>query len=88
MTVPTEGGATFFPRTATFVVTNVFDTGFYEFDARWIFIDLREAERLMNAAGAANLVEVKLKPGEIIEVDFLRDGSALPMNPPARDNQP
>jgi lipoprotein-releasing system permease protein len=63
VTVPTEGGTTFFPRTATFVVTNVFDTGFYEFDARWLFIDLREAERLMNAAGAANLVEVKLTPG-------------------------
>ncbi len=28
--------------------------------------------------------EVKLKPGEIIEVDFTRDGSALPMGPAAR----
>jgi hypothetical protein len=26
--------------------------------------------------------EVKLKPGEVIEVDLLRDGSALPMNSP------
>ena len=25
--------------------------------------------------------EVKLEPGEVIEVDFLRDGSALPMDP-------
>jgi lipoprotein-releasing system permease protein len=44
-------------------VTNVFDTGFYEFDARWLFIDLREAETLLNAPGAANLLEVKLMPG-------------------------
>jgi hypothetical protein len=28
--------------------------------------------------------EVKLKPGEIIEVDFVRDGSALPMSAAAR----
>ena len=34
------------PRSATFVVTNIFATGFYEYDARWLFIDLREAERL------------------------------------------
>jgi hypothetical protein len=26
--------------------------------------------------------EVKLKPGDLIEVDFLRDGSALPMDQP------
>jgi hypothetical protein len=26
--------------------------------------------------------EVKLKPGDVIQVDLLRDGSALPMNPP------
>ncbi|MEA2165174.1 MAG: lipoprotein-releasing system permease protein [Thermoanaerobaculia bacterium] len=63
ITVPTDNGGSFLPRTASFVVTNVFDTGFYEFDARWLFIDLREAESLLNAPGAANLVEVKLLPG-------------------------
>ena len=63
VTVPTDDGGSFLPRSASFVVTNVFDTGFYEFDARWIFIDLREAERLLNAPGSANLLEVKLAPG-------------------------
>jgi lipoprotein-releasing system permease protein len=63
ITVPTESGGSFLPRSASFVVTNVFDTGFYEFDARWLFIDLREAESLLNAPGAANLLEVKLVPG-------------------------
>jgi hypothetical protein len=28
--------------------------------------------------------EVKLKPGEVIEVDFAREGSPLPVGPPAR----
>jgi lipoprotein-releasing system permease protein len=63
ITVPTENGGSFMPRSASFVVTNVFDTGFYEFDARWLFIDLGEAEALLNAPGAANLLEVKLAPG-------------------------
>jgi hypothetical protein len=30
--------------------------------------------------------EVKLKPGEVIEVELLRDGSALPLNPPGKQN--
>jgi lipoprotein-releasing system permease protein len=67
ITVPTESGGSFLPRSASFVVTNVFDTGFYEFDARWLFIDLGEAETLLNAPGAANLLEVKLAPGADLE---------------------
>jgi len=63
ITVPTENSGSFMPRSASFVVTNVFDTGFYEYDARWLFIDLRDAERLFDMPGSANLVEVKLKPG-------------------------
>ena len=31
--------------------------------------------------------EVKLKPGEVIEVDVARDGAALPMNPPGKVEQ-
>jgi lipoprotein-releasing system permease protein len=72
VTVPADRGGTFMPRTATFVVTNIFDTGFYEYDARWLFIDLREAERLTGMAGSANLVEVKLAPGAVID-NVVRD---------------
>lgn len=61
VTVPTERGGTFMPRTASFVITNVFDTGFYEYDARWIFIDLAEARELIGSSNSANLIEVKLK---------------------------
>ena len=62
VTVPSDNGGSFMPRSASFVVTNIFDTGFYEFDARWLFIDLRDAQRLLNAPASANLVEVKLAP--------------------------
>ena len=61
LTVPTEKSGTFMPRTATFVVTNVFDTGFYEYDARGLFLDLREAQQMLGTTNAANLVEVKLR---------------------------
>jgi lipoprotein-releasing system permease protein len=67
ITVPTDTGGSFMPRSASFVVTNVFNTGFYEFDARWLFIDLGEAERLLDAPGSANLLEVKLAPGASLE---------------------
>ena len=63
VTVPTERSGGFLPRTATFVVTNVFDTGFYEYDARWLFLDLREAQQLLGSTDSANLVEVKLTEG-------------------------
>jgi lipoprotein-releasing system permease protein len=55
------------PRSATFIVTNVFATGFHEFDARWLFVDLAEAQELVGAGSSANLVEVKLAPGADID---------------------
>jgi lipoprotein-releasing system permease protein len=63
VTVPDERSGSFLPRSASFVVTNVYNTGFYEFDARWIFVDLADAERLLQARGTANLLEVKLAQG-------------------------
>jgi lipoprotein-releasing system permease protein len=62
VTVPSDESGRFLPRTASFVVTNIFTTGFYEYDAKWLFIDLREAQALSGAEGVANLVEVKLTP--------------------------
>src|SRR5256886_11455491 len=67
VTVPSDNSGSFMPRTQSFVVTNVFATGFYEFDARWLFIDLRDAERLLNAPHSPNLVEVKLKDGTSLD---------------------
>ena len=62
ITVPNDEGGSLLPRTASFVVTNVFDTGFYEYDARWLFIDLSEAREFLGGGSGATLIEVKLEP--------------------------
>ena len=67
VTVPTDNSGSFLPRSSSFVVTNIFDTGFYEYDARWLFISLHDAERLLDMPGAANLIEVKLTPGASLD---------------------
>lgn len=67
ITVPTESSGSLIPRSDSFVVTNIFQTGFYEYDARWLFIGLRDAERLFNAPGSANLIEVKLAQGASLD---------------------
>jgi lipoprotein-releasing system permease protein len=67
VTVAAAGTEGFLPRSSTFIVTNVFSTGFYEFDARWLFMDLREARELLGAGSSANLIEVKLAPGADID---------------------
>lgn len=67
VTVAAGSGEGVMPRTASFVVTNVFSTGFYEFDARWLFIDLGDARELADAGPAANLIEVKLAPGADVD---------------------
>ncbi|HEX6099068.1 MAG TPA: FtsX-like permease family protein [Thermoanaerobaculia bacterium] len=67
VTVAARGTDGFMPRSSTFLVTNVFSTGFYEFDARWLFVDLAEARELIGAGSTANLVEVKLQPGADID---------------------
>jgi len=77
VTVPSENSGSFLPRTQSFVVTNVFATGFYEYDARWLFIDLRDAERLLNAPHSANLVEVKLQDGASLDATIAALGKRL-----------
>lgn len=67
VTVAAQGEEGFLPRSSTFLVTNVFATGFYEFDARWLFIDLGDARELLGTASSANLIEVKLQPGANID---------------------
>jgi lipoprotein-releasing system permease protein len=74
VTVPSDSGQSFLPRSASFVVTSVFATGFYEYDARWLFIDLREAERLAGSPGLANLIEVQLHEGAPLDEVVLEIG--------------
>jgi len=67
VTVAAQGSEGFMPRSSTFLVTNVFATRFYEFDARWLFIDLTDARELVGAGTSANFIEVKLQPGADID---------------------
>jgi lipoprotein-releasing system permease protein len=66
VTVPAEQNGTFMPNSATYTVTNVYDTGFFEFDTRWVFIDLQEAGQLLGTT-SVNLIEVKLSEGTPLE---------------------
>ncbi len=59
VTVPSRTEGSFLPSTGSFVVMQVFDTGFYEFDAKWLFIELGEAMVLLETT-EANLIEIKL----------------------------
>ncbi|HEU4521869.1 MAG TPA: ABC transporter permease [Thermoanaerobaculia bacterium] len=75
VTVPSDESGTFMPRSATFVVTNVYETGFYEYDAKWLFVDLADAQALAGQPDVANLVEVKLTPEA--DLKTVRDELAL-----------
>ena len=70
VTLPTDQGGTLTPRSGTFLVGRVFKTGFFDFDAHWIFLDITEARRLA-LTDSANLVEVRLAPGA--DLDIVRE---------------
>lgn len=67
ITVPSEQSGSFLPESRTYPVTNVFETGFFEFDSRWIFLPLTEAQSLLRTEGEANLLEVKLEANGSID---------------------
>ncbi len=60
LTVPSQEEGSLLPRSNTFVVTSVFETGFFEFDSRWVFMSLGPAQELLQTEGKSNLVEVKI----------------------------
>ena len=67
VTVPSEQSDSILPQSATFVVTHVFETGFFEFDSRWVFLPLSEAQELLRSEGMVNLLEVKLHDADTID---------------------
>lgn len=67
ITVPSVDSGSTMPRSRTYLVTHVFDTGFYEFDAQWVFVSLDEARELLGLSGEANLIEIRLAPGAKLE---------------------
>jgi len=48
------------PRTKRFRVAAVFDSGFYDYDANWCFLELAAAEALVGAADVVNVLELRL----------------------------
>ncbi|HVR43874.1 MAG TPA: FtsX-like permease family protein [Thermoanaerobaculia bacterium] len=67
VTVPTENSGSVLPQSAAYVVTNVFETGFFEFDSRWIFMPLAEAHALLRTDGRSNLIEIGLDDPEQLD---------------------
>ncbi len=49
------------PKTRKYVVTGIFNTGFYEFDASTILISLDLAQRIFNLEGKASYLQVKIE---------------------------
>ena len=49
------------PRTKRFRVAGVFDSGFYDYDANWCFLDLKTAQELAGASDVVNVVEFRLQ---------------------------
>ena len=49
-----------FPKYRHFRVVGVFDSGFYDFDATWAFTDLPAAQRLLDLADVASVIEFKI----------------------------
>src|SRR5215475_2217489 len=52
------------PRTKRFRVTGVFDSGFYDYDANWCFLDLKAAQELAGASDVVNVIEFRLNNPE------------------------
>jgi lipoprotein-releasing system permease protein len=67
LTVPSQEAGSLLPRSSNFVVTSVFDTGFFEFDSRWVFMSLPAAQELLQTEGKSNLVEVKITSPDRVE---------------------
>ncbi len=49
------------PRTRRFRVAGIFDSGFYDYDANWCFLDLKTAQELAGASDVVNVIEFRLK---------------------------
>lgn len=48
------------PRSRRFRVTGIFDTGFYDYDANWAFVDLKAAQGLAGIGDVVSLLEIRV----------------------------
>jgi lipoprotein-releasing system permease protein len=76
VTVATKHGEGVLPRSRGFIVANVYETGFHEFDSSWIFLDLDSARALFEMHGSANLIEIDLTTGADLDATAATVASA------------
>src|SRR5882672_3315238 len=55
------------PRTRRFRVSGIFDSGFYDYDANWCFMDIKSAQELAGASDVVNVIEFRLSDPEQAE---------------------
>jgi len=55
------------PRTRRFRVSGIFDSGFYDYDANWCFMDIKSAQELAGASDVVNVIEFRLNDPEQAE---------------------
>ena len=55
------------PRTRRFRVRGIFDSGFYDYDANWCFMDIKSAQELAGASDVVNVIEFRLSDPEQAE---------------------
>jgi lipoprotein-releasing system permease protein len=48
------------PRTRRFRIAGIFNSGFYDYDANWVFVTLRAAQELAGTGDLVSLLEVRL----------------------------
>src|SRR6266436_920610 len=56
------------PRTRRFRVSGIFDSGFYDYDANWCFMDIKSAQALAGASDVVNVIEFRLSDPEQAEL--------------------
>ena len=57
------------PRSRRFRVTGIFDSGFYDYDANWGFVDLTSAQSLAGVGDVVSLLEIRV--GKLDDVSSL-----------------
>jgi lipoprotein-releasing system permease protein len=67
------------PRTRRFRVAGVFDSGFYDYDENWCFLELSAAQALSGVGDLANVLELRLdNPERAAEIARLLEAKAGP----------
>lgn len=59
------------PRSRSFRVAGIVDSGFYDYDSTWAYVSIAEARRLLGAEDVATVIEVKV--ADLDDLDRVRE---------------